>query len=845
MVDPRHDSLRRLFDELFELDGRERSARLAAVRAADAPLADEVERLLSHASQAEGFLSTPPRDPLLQVAAPGGAELLGGRRVAGYRLVRMLASGGMGTVFEAEQGEPRRRVALKTLRFGAASQDAVRRFRIEAEVLGRLKHPSIAQIHEAGVAEIDGALLPYLAMELVEDARSIVRYAKEEDLGRDARLELFEAVCAAVHHGHQKGVLHRDLKAENALVDSAGRVKVIDFGLARALDPSSLGVSLAETRAGDVLGTLSTMSPEHLSGDPDAFDARSDVYSLGCILFELLCGRPPVDVSGLGLSAAVQRLQTEEPVPPAELPRDLRRILAQALARDPDRRYGSAADLAQDLARFRRHETVLAGEPSALYRLAKFSRRHRLLLSAAGAVIVALSLGLGRAQVEARAARDARDDAGRKAALARGVSTFLMELFVSLDAYAAGSDAKVKDQLERGERELAAVEDPAVHAVLEGLVGQGLLNLGELERAEQHLAHASAEAREHFAPDAEERIHIETVWADCLEQRSRLIESRDLTLEVLPRAERSLGANHRDTRYLRANLASCYMKLNEYARAEELHRQALSSVSGPNEELMHRHRLAVALRSQERYEEADPEFERAAELAAELGQDLYAATIRMDRATELMAQQRKEDAVREYEAVEKVYAELHATSSNRFALAMNLALVLLRLERPEEALPRLELAAKLLPEIEPEPGSRLLALLNARGLYAAAHADYAACAEHARSGRELAERLYGPGNSYVSGYARNLSNALRGQGDVASAEDVLRDAVEEVTKAQGESSSASLDALTSLVLFLKDEERFEEALPLAESLVAHTDSEAGLYAGRLAVLEELRKLTAP
>src|SRR5262249_39285654 len=200
-----------------------------------------------------------------------------GTRIGRYALKRVIAWGGMGPVFEAVQDEPRRAVALKTLRFGLTSPERLQRFRFEAEILGSLRHPSIAQVFEAGTHEEAGEHGPFIAMGVVPGARGLLSYAREEDLELPARLALFLEVGEAVQHGHQKGVIHRDLKPGNILVDAEGRAKVIDFGVARATARASPFDGVA-TQTGQILGTLAYMAPEQLGGSPDSVDVRSDVY---------------------------------------------------------------------------------------------------------------------------------------------------------------------------------------------------------------------------------------------------------------------------------------------------------------------------------------------------------------------------------------------------------------------------------------------------------------------------------------------------------------------------------------------------------------------------------------
>ncbi len=325
---------------------------------------------------------------------PNGDPMIG-TTVGRFRIDAVLASGGMGTVYLAEQERPKRTVALKVLREGLASPSMLRRFDHESQILARLRHPGIAQVYEAGTHKAVGRSVPFFAMELIPDAQPITNYTHERATDTRERLRLFQQVCDAVQHGHQKGVIHRDLKPSNILVDASGRVKIIDFGVARCTD-SDVAVTTMHTDVGQLIGTLQYMSPEQCEADPLGIDTRSDVYSLGVVLYELLTGRLPYDVTHRAMHSAARVICEQSPDRPSTVDRDvkgdLETIVLKALEKDRDARYQSAGALGRDVERYLHHEPIEAAPPTLWTRYLRWVARHPVASSALASLTIAATI---------------------------------------------------------------------------------------------------------------------------------------------------------------------------------------------------------------------------------------------------------------------------------------------------------------------------------------------------------------------------------------------------------------------------------------------------------------------
>jgi len=513
-----------------------------------------------------------------------------------YRIIRLLGEGGMGAVYEAEQEHPRRRVALKVIKTAWANPELLRRFELESQTLGRLHHPGIAQIYEAGSAETGFGSQPYFAMEIIP-GRPLVEYAKGRQLDTRQRLKLMIMICEAVEHAHQRGIIHRDLKPGNILVDESGQPKILDFGLARVTDGDLQATR--QTDMGQLLGTLAYMSPEQVMADPLALDTRSDVYALGVILYELLAGKMPYEVSR-NVVEVVKTIQQKEPAALSSVNRvyrgDIETIVAKALEKDKTRRYGSAAELAADIRRYLEDQPIAAKPASTVYQLRKFARRNKALVAGVAAVFFTLIVGVVISTWQAVRARRSEARAQTEAATSQAVVNFLQnDLLAQASANKqaglktkADPDLKVRTALDRAADRIEGkfARQPEVEAEIRNTIGTTYMDLGLYPEARKQVEQALQIENRTLGSKNPKTLNSFALLGSVAYDQGDYPKAETLLSQVLEDDRRILGPQHPDTLRAARKLASVYWAEGKYARAQTLEEQTLEAsrrVWGPED----------------------------------------------------------------------------------------------------------------------------------------------------------------------------------------------------------------------------------------------------------------------
>ena len=753
-----------------------------------------------------------------------------------YRILRVLGEGGMGAVYEAEQEHPRRTVALKVIKAVWSNPDLIRRFEQESQALGRLHHPGIAQIYEAGSADTGFGRQPFFAMELIR-GKPLTLYAESEQLNTRQRLELMIQVCEAVEHAHQRGIIHRDLKPGNILVDENGQPKILDFGLARFTDSDAHATR--QTDVGQLLGTLAYMSPEQVLADPFALDTRSDVYALGIILYELLAGKLPYAI-GRQLHEAVQTIRERDAAPLSTINRayrgDVETIVSKALEKDKERRYASAAALALDLRRHLTDQPITAQPPSAAYQLEKFARRHKALVAGVAAVFVVLVAGVVASTLEAARARSAE-----KAALAaQQAATRDRDRAVRAESQAEqdrnraqGAEAKaLRDRNLALEQKKRADSAAATAAAVNGFLQNDLLaqasaanQSGPNARPDPDLKVRTAldraavrlDGKFNRQPEVEGAIRdtIGRTYGDLGLYR----ESRKQLESALELQRRTLGPGNAATLRTLNDLAETVVNQGKLDEAEPLFKRSLEisrRVLGPDDPgtLRAMHGLAYIDQVQGKFAQAEAIDAEALEINRRVrGSDNLTTLGAMTSLANLYALRGKYDQAEELfrralEALRRVAGPEHPstldcmtdlasalTDRGKYAQAEELNSQALEIERRV---------------LGPEHAATLTAM-NRLGLDYDGLGQFAKAEELHRQALEISRRVLGPEHQTTLSALTNLGIDYEHLGQLAKAEELDIQSLEIHKRLFGIDHPGTLDSLNNLAIVYAEENKFDPA----------------------------------
>ena len=805
--------------------------------------------------------SDPPKDPQNTSAhepdrtlSTGASDGAAAGQIGPYRLLQLLGEGGMGEVWLAEQKTPiHRTAALKLIKAGMDTKLVVARFESERQALALMDHPNIARVFEAG-STAEGR--PYFVMEYVPGL-PITEYCDKHRLTIKERLELFTQVCDGVQHAHQKAIIHRDLKPSNLLVveqDNKAVPKIIDFGLAKAT-AQRLTDKTMFTELGVMIGTPEYMSPEQADQREQNIDTRTDVYSLGVILYELLVGARPFEAKALraaGLDAILRVIREVEPPKPStkirsmgaasadsaakrkEEPRSFARhlqgeldwITMKALEKDRVRRYGAASELSADISRYLRNEPVEAGPETAGYRLKKYAIRHRIALAAAAGLLLLLTGFTVTQAVELRRITAERNRATRERDRATRITDFMTSMFkVSNPGATRGDTVTAREILDKASADIGAglSKDPELQAQMMHVMGDVYYNLGLYPRAER-LERQSLEIRQRvLGPEHPDTLDTMNSLASALADEGRSAEAEKLYRETLDIRRRVLGPEHPDTLKSMNNLATVLDDQGHFAEVEKLHRETLEirrRVLGPEhpDTLVSMHNLANVLQNEGRYAEAEKLDRETLEIRRRVLGPEHPETLKsMSNLAVLLDE---EDHSAEAEKLDRETLEIKRRvfgpeHPDTLRTMNNLAVVLDNEGRYAEAekLDRetLDIKRRVLgPE---SPGT--LISMNELATVLSSEGRYAEAEKLERETLEIRRRVLGPESPATAGSIYNLAciAALRGRRDEALS--LLREAVDHGLRPSEELDMDKDPELKSL-----------HGDPRFEALVAHAKERA-------------------
>lgn len=568
--------LDRLFQAVCDLPADQQAQRLVELAPGNESLQSEVIELLKAEQSSAGVTPESFHESIASILT-GSIETP--EAIGNYRIIRTLGQGGMGIVYEAQQQSPQRTVALKLLRPGLATQELIRRFEFEAEALGRLQHPNIAHIYEAGLVETPAGPRPFFAMEIVR-GEPLNSWARKSGASIRQKLELFADICDAIQHAHTQGVVHRDIKPANILVTQDDKPKVLDFGVARTVDTGPGMLETLATEPGQLVGTMAYMSPEQVSGKTGQIDTRSDVYGLGVVLYELMSSKLPHNIEGLGLVDSADAI-TNKSAPKlstydTRLRGDIETIAAKALVKDKEHRYQTAAALADDVRRYLAGETISARPPSAVYQFSRFAKRNKLLVGMSAGFVVAVvsavvgtSVGLNRAVAQTNLAEERLAESQKQTQIAQAVMNFMNnDVFAAVVPSHLGHEVTVHEALLAASANLddKFADQPETLAAISNNMGNIYYALGDYEQAAPLIMQAVDLFKETLGEQHELTRLAENDLGTFMRDAGQYEIATDVLENLLERNTTDLGAQDPNTLNALLSVIQLYYQTGQYEK---------------------------------------------------------------------------------------------------------------------------------------------------------------------------------------------------------------------------------------------------------------------------------------
>lgn len=795
-------------------------------------------------------------DAIVSEMRRGGFAAVDAPRIAGFDDVREYRRGGQGVVYSAIQRSTRRRVAIKVVLDGAfASASGRRRFEREVDLVAGMQHPNIVRVFDSGVTD-DGRL--YLVMEFIEGPpldQFIAAFPPRELTRRKTDLlQVFTKVCDAVNYAHQRGVIHRDLKPGNVLIDNAGDPHVCDFGLAKAVAAPDAPDPLMVSMTGQFMGSLPWASPEQFDASHNRVDLRSDVYSLGVILYQLLTARLPYDSRG-DVRQFFENLSRADPARPSTifpgLDDELDTIVMKCLAREPDRRYQTAGELVADVRHYLAGEPIEAKADSTWYTLRKLARRHRIAAGAGATVLLAISIALVVSLRSWRSAVRARDDARQEAAQRAAIGEFLQWMLTSVDPAREGRDVKFLSVVNKAAEGLgpAVKRQPIVEAQIRRTLGASYAALGLYETAEKQLRAARTLAAGSLGPNHPTTVEIQSLIPPVVYRAGRLDDAVREARDSVAACKSIRGADDQATLRVQAALGEILCLEGKSKEAEDLLRNTIDGQrrvlgSGNPDTMQTLNALAILLKRAGRHAEAETAFREAlaGALQASGPDDPQVLAVQGNLSLVLQDEGKLDEAEslqwKTLEAQRRVLGDQHPETLTTMS---NLATLLLDRGRTVEA----ERLLRSVYEIEartlgPENAMTTTSQNNlAKALQDLGRLDEARVLFE--QALEIRRRILGPENNWTLTTAANLASLLGLTGDTAGARVIMRDVLDARIKTLGDGHIDTLISRNNLAIDLQrlgrlaeSAEQFEAACQGAASALPEGHYATALFRGNYA-----------